>query len=246
MNQVVNFLSLLAVTEEQGGVKRMLHVCAEFERIARIVLDKTEKDSTRKKRRSGKISTDAGTQNNLSTPQQAPENRSGGPMTPQSNNSNNKATNNMPTPQTLFSPNFRSGLLGNNDPPDFNSNIQGFSPSLSNMNIPLDFGNTGNNGSGQEYQGQDTSALPDGMDGNGNGNSTAFDSGDMSQFSMDNANPASPLNVGAFEQPFVPQAFWQMPMTLEWDLLDMPNMTGLDSGVSVDGVSDQNQNQNQN
>ena len=35
------------------------------------------------------------------------------------------------------------------------------------------------------------------------------------------------LNVGSFQQPFVPQDLWQMPMTFEWDWGDM--------GVGVSG-----------
>jgi len=31
----------------------------------------------------------------------------------------------------------------------------------------------------------------------------------------------SPLNLNTFQQPFVPQDLWQMPMTLEWDWADM-------------------------
>jgi hypothetical protein len=31
----------------------------------------------------------------------------------------------------------------------------------------------------------------------------------------------SPLNINSFQQPFVPQDLWQMPMTLEWDWADM-------------------------
>lgn len=52
MNLVVNFLSMLVAEEENGGVKRMLGVCSEFERIAKVVLDKADKDSsTRRKRK---------------------------------------------------------------------------------------------------------------------------------------------------------------------------------------------------
>lgn len=43
MNQVVNFLTSLTVSEEHSGVRRTLGVCAEFERIARVVLEKAEK-----------------------------------------------------------------------------------------------------------------------------------------------------------------------------------------------------------
>ncbi|KAG9233707.1 fungal-specific transcription factor domain-containing protein [Amylocarpus encephaloides] len=53
MNLVVSFLSMLSSEEENGGVKRMLGICTEFERIAKVVLDKTEKEaSSRRKRKS--------------------------------------------------------------------------------------------------------------------------------------------------------------------------------------------------
>lgn len=41
----------------------------------------------------------------------------------------------------------------------------------------------------------------------------------MAHFPTD--NPTSALNMGAFQQPFVPQDLWNMPMTLEWDWADM-------------------------
>lgn len=51
MNLVVNFLSMLVTEEENGGVKRMLGVCSEFERIAKVVLDKAEKETSSRKKR---------------------------------------------------------------------------------------------------------------------------------------------------------------------------------------------------
>lgn len=52
MNTVVTFLSMLGQEAEQGGVHRMLGICAEFERIARAVIEKAEKDqSSRRKRK---------------------------------------------------------------------------------------------------------------------------------------------------------------------------------------------------
>ena len=52
MNLVVNFLSMLGQEAETGGVHRMLGVCSEFERIARKVIEKAEKEqSTRRKRK---------------------------------------------------------------------------------------------------------------------------------------------------------------------------------------------------
>jgi hypothetical protein len=51
MHQVVSFLTSLAVDEETGGVKRMLDVCVEFERIAKIVLEKSDKESHSRRKR---------------------------------------------------------------------------------------------------------------------------------------------------------------------------------------------------
>ena len=51
MNRVVSFLSMLSTEEENGGVRRMLGVCSEFERIANVVLDKAETESSSKRKR---------------------------------------------------------------------------------------------------------------------------------------------------------------------------------------------------
>ncbi|KAG5771235.1 hypothetical protein H9Q72_002143 [Fusarium xylarioides] len=65
MNIVVTFLSMLGQEAEQGGVHRMLGICAEFERIAKAVIDKAEKEqSSRRKRKNqdtNKSSTNATT-----------------------------------------------------------------------------------------------------------------------------------------------------------------------------------------
>jgi hypothetical protein len=72
MNLVVNFLSMLSNDERNGSVKRMLNVCAEFERIARIVLDKAERENaSRRKRKQGDSEQDAeieATANEILTP----------------------------------------------------------------------------------------------------------------------------------------------------------------------------------
>ena len=51
MNLVVNFLSMLGADEENGGVKRMLGICAEFERVANVVLDRADKESSSRRKR---------------------------------------------------------------------------------------------------------------------------------------------------------------------------------------------------
>lgn len=53
MGTVVQFLAVLMSEAENGGVRRMLGVCSEFERIATVVLDKAEREhASRRKRKS--------------------------------------------------------------------------------------------------------------------------------------------------------------------------------------------------
>lgn len=51
MNTVVTFLSMLGQEAEQGGVHRMLGICSEFERIAKAVIEKAEKDQASRRKR---------------------------------------------------------------------------------------------------------------------------------------------------------------------------------------------------
>jgi hypothetical protein len=46
MHHVVEFLSMLCTDESNMSVKRMLNICAEFERISQVVLDKNERESS--------------------------------------------------------------------------------------------------------------------------------------------------------------------------------------------------------
>jgi hypothetical protein len=58
MSLVVGFLSLLSAEAEHGGVKRMLGVCSEFERVAKVVLDKAEKENSSRRKRKSDVSQD--------------------------------------------------------------------------------------------------------------------------------------------------------------------------------------------
>ena len=196
MRQVVDFLSLLSVTEEQGGVRRMLGVCAEFERIARVVLDKSEKDlSSRRKRRANKGSISE-------SPNQTP--RFAQAQTPQK-----RAVIHTPTPTEIFSPNFTGNTLS---PQPFNPSLNGFSSNPVPVNgdlpsIPLDFSTP----SSAEF----TNILND------SGITPNFQLNDGMQPQQFNGPP---FDSDSFQQPFVPQDLWQMPMTLEWDWADMTGM----------------------
>lgn len=186
MNQVVNFLSLLAVTEEQGGIKRMLGVCVEFERIAKVVLEKAEKDSHSRRKRKSNVGVEE---------------------TRQDRNGSNPKLSTPPTPTSqthqhspnLFTPSFPGG---SNHQQPFNPNLNGFSPVMNNENgsMPLDFAGILN---------PPSTLQP------------VISENDFPQFSGDEV---SSLNMGSFQQPFVPQDLWQMPQTLEWDWADLDNM----------------------
>jgi len=51
MNHVVNFLSMLCTDENNTAVRRMRDICGEFERISRVVLDKSERESSSRRKR---------------------------------------------------------------------------------------------------------------------------------------------------------------------------------------------------
>ena len=207
MNQVVNFLSLLSVVDEQGGnggVKRMLGVCAEFERIAKVVLDKSDKENSRRTRKNK----DSVAESTATAPQnqqaQIPQKRAA-PQTPAQNDISTQANN-------VFTPNFSGSDLSSQP---FNPSLNGFSPAPVPVNgndipLPLDF------------------STPSGSDfanvlNPGNGILQEFGENNDLQQQL-GASMGSSFNTESFQQPFVPQDLWQMPMTLEWDWADMNNM----------------------
>jgi hypothetical protein len=51
MNHVVTFLSTLCNDEANSAVRRMLNICSEFERISRVVLDKSDRESVSRRKR---------------------------------------------------------------------------------------------------------------------------------------------------------------------------------------------------
>jgi hypothetical protein len=183
MNLVVSFLSMLGADEGNGGVKRMLGVCSEFERIAKVVLDKAEKESSSRRKRKSH-------EDPAKTKTPYPPNSAVPPQIPMTNAQNpamagvfSPSMGNQMNPQNGFS----SPPVGGNGSP--NSGI--WQPDFS---------------SGSEY-----------MTPNANG-MTPF--ADINGFTNGN-EMNSPLNLNTFQQPFVPQDLWQMPMTLEWDWADM-------------------------
>ncbi|KAH7318516.1 fungal-specific transcription factor domain-containing protein [Stachybotrys elegans] len=101
MNLVVVFLSMLGQEAEQGGVHRMLGICAEFERVAKVVIDRAEKEqSSRRKRKNQEAAA-------KSTPSPAASTPGASETTPKVSASNSAAHPTATTPRQSTSPNVR-------------------------------------------------------------------------------------------------------------------------------------------
>ena len=204
MNLVVSFLSMLASEEENGSVKRMLGVCSEFERIAKVVLDKADRESNSKRKR--KVVPEEEMQNVQTL--QAIVTGKPPPVSP----GRAQVQPNVTSPPNAYTPQMNGG-----------SNSQTYStPSGAVFTPPSDFSNGVPFTPGFEADFADMLASQNGME-------PGMTSGQQIPNTM-----ASPLNLGSFQQPFVPQDLWQMPMTLEWDWADMTN-TGYPSYEHPDG-----------
>lgn len=207
MKLVVNFLNMLNNDQGSGSVKRMCTVCAEFERIATIVLEKRDREhASRRKRKQGDSEQDARTEataaellstrrNSHSSPQRVSTPHNHPPASESMVFNPDFSGFNEPFP---FSPNFTHASL------HANTHVSGYgSPSitaqmLQQRNLPMT-----------------TEGVIDGI--NSNINAMA-----MGQFDQT-------LNS-------VPQDLWKMPMTLEWDWADMTGgYSSYEDGTSMNG-----------
>ncbi|EGP88277.1 uncharacterized protein MYCGRDRAFT_10667, partial [Zymoseptoria tritici IPO323] len=183
MSSVVSFLTMLErdVSEPNSSVRRMLSVCAEFERIARVALDKAEREM-----------------------------RGRSPTGPNGADYNAAAQAAMPPPRTGHqsghSPNMQQ-----QHPQPFNAASY---PMPNNGVNAMDYSN------GHLHpQQQQQPFTPDFTTSAGPtfGQSTSPMTADFTFNPSPSSAPLPADPSGAFQQPFVPQDLWQMPMTLEWD-----------------------------
>lgn len=209
MGIVVTFLQQISVDDDSGSIKRMSMVCNEFYRIANVVTEKAEREMTARQKRKQEREREK-VEKTLQQPdlpvhqpeaqqdQQGHHKRPADDMLEQAINQSaiSNAASGVPTV------NFGDG--GNqtsNFSPDVNSH-QWTDPIKSNapqMNDP-------------------TLGQPDGF-----GNSKLSPNDSSFTFHSTPSDHSTPLNGGQFQQPFLPQDLWSMPMTFEWDLADMTN-----------------------
>ncbi|XHF97425.1 hypothetical protein AWENTII_001011 [Aspergillus wentii] len=208
MTTVVNFLSTLISDESNGSIHRMLGLCAEFERIAKVVLDKNERESQSKKKRKTAPDDTENVQR----------------KTPDRNSTHSPSTSKPAKAQPTTAP-FASSLFPDQMGGSASNGPRGARTFASDPTMPVASGLSGDipsniqsmSGLGQDFQ----DMLSPNMGG------VNFD---QQPFAANN-NPMS-----SFQQPFVPQDLWQMPMTIEWDWADMStNFPVFGAGVDPNG-----------
>ncbi|KAL2259348.1 hypothetical protein VTK26DRAFT_6997 [Humicola hyalothermophila] len=230
MNVVVNFLSMLGHEAETGGVHRMLGVCSEFERIAKVVIEKAEKEqASRRKRKNqdqptSKQTTADGQSPSFNPSPVPPTSRpvTSSSATPQaSHNAAATVTNSRhlspPGNEHRASPNTYSPMAVSG------AMSQSSSPGL----VPTTAG----------WPGADFGATADAAgDYNAFADLAAFDATMSGMHAPEMVSPpphalhgAAAGGVGAgdgagagfFQQPMLPQDLFSLPMTLDWDWAEM-------------------------
>ncbi|KAL2417669.1 ABC-transporter-regulating transcription factor [Exophiala dermatitidis] len=207
MDLVVNFLSNVSNEESSGSLKRILTICSEFARIARVVIEKAEKEGSKRKRR---LVPEEVVRVNQSAMAQAQAHING--RRPSGSRRSSGVAGGSPRDPGTVPP--TTGMPNNTSTNATTNNSMG--PNATFFSLPS--------------QDNDYADIL-----NQNGASP-----DLGQQTMPSAT-MSPLNVGSFQHPFVPQDLWQMPMTFEWDWADFGQSTGSDF-IFSDGLNDGMQN----
>ena len=206
MHQVVSFLSVVAVDEETGGVKRMLDICQEFERIAKVVLEKSDKElhpGRRKRKNATKEDDDH-------VPRAAPERQ-----TPQSTHTPPMGA--TPTPSTGRTPGYTNGDAASH--PMSASRSPQTSTGGAHFPSPLQQQPAGPPVPPPPPQNPAdalASMMPDFAPRPGHFPNPYGDATDMMQLGI--GTPAMAMAMSGFPQDFsASQDVWNMPMNFEWD-----------------------------
>ncbi len=226
MNVVVSFLSMLGHEAETGGVRRMLGVCSEFERIAKSVIEKTEKDTSRRKR---KINDGPATSKSTTS-----SHATGGRMpnaSPPAYQNTHPTPN--PVPAAAQTPRTSTSNSATPQPSHHNTATGHLSPQMNQDMTPQNYNSPGTTNMSQQSS---PSMPPPGwhQDFPNSGNDFEYSSfADMTGFgSIQNMPPQygaggggaalqSPPLVNGFQQPMLPADLFSLPMTLDWDWAEM-------------------------
>jgi hypothetical protein len=253
MNHVVSFLSLLCVDEKNSSIKRMLTVCSEFERIARVVLDKAEKESSSRRKRKQQEHRDASVDSTAPTTH---SHHSASPSTIHSDGETPKPSQPGNIPNVFSPPDYAKYLSDNNfqNLSNLTSNLssamqdlgQG-TPAMANWLSPRQIptsslpNSTSSSATAATFE-FSTSPSANASNRTSLNSTLAPPASNGAAVSMAGPQNVDPLEMGnSFAHPFIPQDLWQMPMTLEWDWADMTAGSGLfgaAGGAGGDGAFD--------
>lgn len=211
MSSMTEFLAMLCNEDGNVHCRRMASICKEFERIARVALDKAESEIKGKGKRKARDG-----ESQSSTQQTTPSQR--------------RATSQSTQSQAQRAPSLASSLPAGRKPtaspsmrPDAGQMTYG-QPGVG----PMGFSTSTQTSPFQPPVGLSTepwmSSVPPTQDNMFAPNDNSFtpttfpqDNFDMQGYGL---GQMAPDMGGSFQQPFVPQDLWQMPMTLEWDWAD--------------------------
>lgn len=214
MNVVVTFLSTLGVEAETGGVHRMLAVCTEFERIAKLVIDKAEKENAGRRKRKNTEAGGSSSNRSVSGTGPGTAGASGGHSSGSAAHTPRPQSSSAHTPTPHRPTTANGGQLSPRAHPPSNYNTpmtnpgsmsQHSSPSVAPSNWPPANDFAGPNGQG--HHGNSMEALE----------YTNF--AEMTGFTPDVRQGQVP---GAYyTQPHLPPDLYSLPVSLDWDWAEM-------------------------
>lgn len=198
MNLVVTFLSMLGQEAEQGGVHRMLGICSEFERIAKKVIERAEKDQSSRRKRKNQD----GAAKASPTPATTSSTNTATPAAAQTPRPTTASSNSLATPGS--SVNGHRSSAGQLSPQQVPNRDSSYSPMNHAMKEPSP--SMPATGWTQDFQ------FPPPQNGD-------FDS---FNYATTQNMQSPPIPAGAsFQQPLLPQDLFSLPMTLDWNWAEM-------------------------
>lgn len=236
MSSVCQYLAELCNADSNIHCRRMLSICSEFERIARVALEKAEREIRGRGKRKAPEKDATEDANNVKTDKTGSQQQPNTSMHP-------------PLAPATKTPNMQSSLLPQNG--SNTSSPSGLRTNGNQAKSPLgaqSFNSTSFGGGAPQ--------SPYSLNSDLNHNtqfSQAPPSGNLGPFSqvpggimfpqdhnmsvdMNWGGDAAGMSLnGSFQQPFVPQDLWQMPMTLEWDWADVLNTSSAGYGFDEMG-----------
>ncbi|EGO60518.1 hypothetical protein NEUTE1DRAFT_56998 [Neurospora tetrasperma FGSC 2508] len=208
MSVVVTFLSMLGHEAETGGVHRMLGICAEFERIAKVVIDKAEKENSSRRKR--KMQEQASSRKAASSTTASADHAS-------SFNPNATMTPRPPTAGSTATPQPNSGSVKDH-----------LSPGVQSTRTPQSGHSPFSQSPSPGMTPNGWTDAPTGMEGIDYGNWAdltgfgAIANMNPADFVMDGlADPSAGDPRSIYQQPMLPQDLFSLPVTLDWNWAEM-------------------------